>query len=60
MAQIKVRLRAILGDEDFTMLIGGHGACIYVEVRVQLLDRHRDAPALQNPGYGSRGNALTY
>ena len=34
MAQIQVRLRAVVGDENFTVLIGAHGAWVHIEIGV--------------------------
>ena len=46
-AQVQVRLRAVAGDEDLPVLVGVHGAGVHVEIGVQLLDLHPQAPLLQ-------------
>ena len=37
MAEIKVRFRAVVGDEDLAVLIRAHRAGVDVEIRVELL-----------------------
>ena len=56
--QIQVRLRAVVGDEDFAVLIGAHGARVHIEIGVQLLNGHPQAPCLQQPSQRGGGNAL--
>jgi len=51
-SQVQVRLRAVFGDEHFTVLVGRHRAWIDVQVRIQLLHGHGDAPALEQPADG--------
>src|SRR5262249_32408118 len=47
-AQIQVRLRAIVGDEDLAVLVRAHGARVDVEVGVQLLEVDGEAPTPQD------------
>ena len=42
-AQVQVGLGAVVGDEDFAVLVGRHGARIDVDVRVELEHRDREA-----------------
>ena len=42
-AQVEVGFGAVLGDKDLAMLIGGHGARVDVEVRIQLHGGDADA-----------------
>ena len=39
-AQVQVRLQAVLRDVDLPVLVGAHGAWVHVDVGVQLLRRH--------------------
>ena len=57
-SQIQVRLQTVLGDVDFPVLIGAHGAGIHVDIRIQLLCRHLQAPGLQQTSQGRGGDAL--
>ena len=45
-AQIQIRLRPVVGDEHLAVLIRTHGAGVNVDVRIQLLSRHPQPPAL--------------
>ncbi len=36
-AQVEIGLRAVVGDEDFAVLEGAHGAGVDVEIRIELL-----------------------
>ena len=38
-AQVQVGLAAIVGDEDLSVLVRGHGAGVYIEIGVQLYYR---------------------
>ena len=51
-AQVQVGLRAVLGDIDLAVLIGAHGAGVHVDIGVQLLGRHLQAPGLQQTPQG--------
>ena len=37
MPQIQIRFRTVLGHINLAMLVGTHGAGIYIDIRVQLL-----------------------
>ncbi len=39
-AQVQVRLQAVLRDVDLPVLVGAHGAWVHIDVGVQLLRRH--------------------
>ncbi len=43
-AQVEVGLGAVVGDEDFSVLEGAHGAGIHVEIGVELLDLRLGGP----------------
>ena len=58
MAQVQVRLRAVLGDEDLPVLVGAHGAGVHIDIGVELLVPHPEAPLLQKPPQGRRADAL--
>ena len=47
--EVEVGLGAVVGDEDLAVLVRVHRAGVDVDVRIQLLDRDRDAAALQQP-----------
>jgi hypothetical protein len=51
-AEVEVGLSPVLGHEDLAVLEGVHGARVYVDVRVELLHGHPQAPALQEPTEG--------
>ena len=57
-AQIQICLRTVLGDVDFSVLVRTHGTRIDVDIRVQLLGCHFQAPGLQQPAQGGSRNAL--
>ena len=57
-AQVEVGLGAIVGDEDFAVLVGRHGARIDVDVRVELEHGDREAPALEQPADACGGDAF--
>lgn len=42
-----IRLRTVIGDKDFSMLIGIHCAWINVEIWIEFLHRYPDAPAFE-------------
>ena len=58
MAEIKVGLRAVIGDEHFSVLVRAHGARIDVDVRIQLLRGDFIAARLQKPAEARRRDAL--
>jgi hypothetical protein len=57
-AEVQVRLRAVLGDEHLAVLEGGHRARIHVDVGIQLDHRDLDLAGLEDGGEGGRGDAL--
>ena len=58
MPQVQVRFRAVVGDEHLAVLVGAHGAGVHVDIGVELLVAHPDAPLLQQPSQGCRADAL--
>src|SRR6266508_2804833 len=60
MAEVAVCFSAVRRDVDLPVLIRGHGAGVYVEVRIELLDDDGDVAGLQEPADGGGGNALAY
>ncbi len=59
MAQVQVRLRAVLRDEHLAVLIRTHGSRIDIDVRIQFLGGHLVPPGLQQPPQRRRRNALS-
>jgi len=59
LAQVQVRLRAVIGDEHLAVLKGAHGAGVHIEIGVELLVFHPEAPLLQQPPQGRRADALS-
>ena len=57
-AEVEVGLHAVLGDEHLAVLVGVHRAGIDVEIRVELLNRHRIAARLEQPAQRRRGDPL--
>ena len=58
MAEIKVRFRAVVGDEDLAVLIRAHGAGVDVQIRVKFLVLHAQTALLQEPAERRRADAL--
>ena len=58
-AEVKVGFVAVVGHEDFAVLVGAHGARVHVQVRVQLLHEHRVAAALEEERQRCGGDAFT-
>ena len=58
MPEIQVRLRAVVGDEHFAVLIRAHRAGIDVVIRVELLVADAQAPLFQKPPERGRADAL--
>ena len=58
MAQVQVRLGAVLGDEDLAVLVGAHGAGVHINIGVELLVAHPQAPLLQQTAQRRRADAL--
>jgi hypothetical protein len=57
--QIEVCLGTVVGDKHLTVLEGIHGAGIDVDIGIQLLKGHRQAPAFQQRTDGSRSQSLS-
>ncbi len=57
-AEVEIRLRAIIGDKYFAVLIGRHGAGINVQVGIALLEGDSQAAAFEQAAHRSRRNAL--
>ena len=57
-AQVQVRLRPVIGDEDLAVLEGAHGAGVHVDVRIALEQRDLESPALQQAAEGGGGQPL--
>ena len=57
-AEIEVGLAAVVGDEHLAVLEGVHGSGVDVDVRVELLHRDPQAPALEQPAQRGRGQIL--
>ena len=57
-ADVEIRLSPILSDEDLAVLEGVHRPGIDVDIRVELLHRHADAPRPQEPAEARRRQAL--
>jgi len=58
--QVEVGFRAVGGDEDLAMLVGGHGAGVHIQVGVELLHRNRDVAAFEDAADGSCGDAFAH
>jgi hypothetical protein len=57
--EVKVGFGAVVGDEDFAVLEGRHGARIDVEVRVELHHIDAQAAAFKQTADGSRRQTFT-
>ena len=57
-AQVEVGLTAVVGDVHLAVLEGVQGPRVDVDVGVELLDRHPQAPGLQESTEGCRGDPL--
>ena len=58
-AQVKVGLRAVVGDEHLAVLIGAHGAGVDVQIGVEFLVPHPQTPLLQKTAQRRRTDALS-
>ena len=56
--QIQIRLAAVLGDIDLSVLIGAHGSRVHVDIGIQLLRGHLQPAAFEQPPQGRRRDAL--
>ena len=59
MAKVKVRLRAVFGDENFPVLKRAHGARIHVDIGIEFEDRDLELAGFEDGGEGRRKNAFT-
>ena len=57
--QIQVRLGAVVGDEDFTVLVGRHRPGVDVDVRIELQDGDGKATGLEEPADAGGGDSLS-
>jgi hypothetical protein len=57
-AEVEIGFGAVVGDEDFTVLIGRHGAGINVEVRIALLEGDAKTAAFEQAAHRSRRYAF--
>ena len=57
-ADVEIRLGAVLGDEDLAVLERAHRARVDVDVRVELLHLHLQAARLEQPAERGRDDAL--
>ena len=57
--EVEVGLGAIVGDEHFPMLVGGHRARIDVDIGIELLEGDAQAAGLQDGPYGRRRDPLS-
>ena len=53
-AEVEIGFGAVVGDENFTVLIGRHGAGINVEVGIALLEGDAKAAAFEQAAHGGR------
>lgn len=58
MTEIQIGFRAVIGDEDFAMLIRAHGARVDIDVRVEFLNGDFVASVLQQSAQGCSGDAF--
>lgn len=58
MAEIQVRLRAVVQHVNLAVLIGRHGAGVHVEVRIELLHQRGQPAVFEQRADGCRGKAL--
>ena len=57
-AEVEIRLTAVVGDEHLAVLERVHRPRVDVDVRVELLHRHPQTTALEQPAEGGGGEAL--
>ncbi len=57
-AQVEVRLGAVVGDEDLAVLVGRHRPRVDVDVRVELEDGDGEAAGLEEPADAGGGDAF--
>ena len=57
-AQVQVCFRTVVGDEDFAVLVGAHGARVNIDVGIEFLDGNLVSSVLQKSSQGCGGNAF--
>ena len=58
MAEVEVRLGAVVGDVDLAVLVRAHRARIYVEIGIELANPHAVSARLQEGGEAGRHQTL--
>lgn len=58
MTEVEVRFRAIVGDEDFAVLVRAHRARVDIDIGIELFDGNFVAAAFEKASEGCRCNAL--
>ena len=59
MSEVKVGFRAVVGDENFTVLEGAHRAGVDIDIGVELLRSYLISSALQKSAQRSGRNTLS-
>ncbi|MNI15642.1 hypothetical protein D3C73_689420 [compost metagenome] len=54
--QVQVGFRPIVGYKHFAMLIRTHGSRVYINIRIEFLNRHLQTSVLEQPAQRSGGN----
>ena len=57
-AKVQVRFSAVVGDEDFAVLVRTHGTGVDIDVRIKFLDGDFVSPVLQKSAEGCGCNAF--
>jgi hypothetical protein len=57
-AEVEIRLRAVVGDEHFAVLERAHGARVHVDVRIELDHGDLETAAFENGAQRSGGDAF--
>ena len=57
-AQVEVGLRAVVGDEDFAVLVRAHGAGVDIDIGIEFLDGDFIAAVFQQTAERGRGDAF--
>ena len=60
MPQIQISFRAIVQDENLTVLVRAERARIDIEIRIEFLDGDVKPPGFEQPSDRSRSHALTH
>lgn len=58
MTEIQIGFCAVIGNEDFAMLVRAHGARVDIDVRVKFLNGDFVASVLQQSAQGCSGDAF--